>query len=214
MFCTKCGTELPDDSQFCRKCGQQLSSTATTLSGAAVAPAPLVEPKQRRSALPWILVGVLILLGIWGVVALVDKPGADKQRNNVQQRIVPIPVVTHRTVSVIAGSIVVQPSQYMYYRVEVPQSSSNVRLEGHFTATGGSGNDVEIVLLDEDGFVNWKNRHATPAYYNSRRVTQGTASVNLPNDAKTYYLVVSNIFSVVSNKAVSGDIKLHYDQSR
>ena len=213
MFCTKCGTELPDDSQFCRKCGQQLSSTATALSGSAVAPAPLVEPKPRRSALPWILVGVLILLGIWGVVALVDKPGADKQRNNVQQRIVPIPVVTHRTVSVIAGSIVVQPSQYMYYRVEVPQSSSKVRLEGRFTATGGSGNDVEIVLLDEDGFVNWKNHHATPAYYNSRRVTQGTVSVNLPNDAKTYYLVVSNIFSVVSNKAVSGDIKLYYDQT-
>lgn len=46
MFCTKCGTDLPDDSQFCRKCGQQLSSTAVTVSGAAVAPARTPEAEK------------------------------------------------------------------------------------------------------------------------------------------------------------------------
>lgn len=29
MFCSKCGTEHPDDSQFCRKCGQSLSASST-----------------------------------------------------------------------------------------------------------------------------------------------------------------------------------------
>ncbi|MGO9647288.1 MAG: zinc-ribbon domain-containing protein [Terriglobales bacterium] len=38
MFCPKCGTDHPDDSQFCRKCGQTLSA-----AGSTAASAPLVE---------------------------------------------------------------------------------------------------------------------------------------------------------------------------
>jgi hypothetical protein len=32
VFCTKCGLELPDDSQFCRKCGSAFSSSKSQLS--------------------------------------------------------------------------------------------------------------------------------------------------------------------------------------
>ena len=39
MFCTKCGVDLPVDSQFCRKCGQA-QSVASTSAGAAAAVAP------------------------------------------------------------------------------------------------------------------------------------------------------------------------------
>jgi hypothetical protein len=35
VFCTKCGTELPDDSQFCRTCGQSLGVTSASRTDAA-----------------------------------------------------------------------------------------------------------------------------------------------------------------------------------
>jgi hypothetical protein len=73
MFCTKCGTDLPDDSQFCRKCGQSLS-VASTSGGAAAAVAPAkiatpVEPSATdrggRLIGTRVLPALLLLLLIW-----------------------------------------------------------------------------------------------------------------------------------------------------
>jgi uncharacterized membrane protein YvbJ len=30
MYCSKCGSEIPDSSQFCQKCGQQITSASIT----------------------------------------------------------------------------------------------------------------------------------------------------------------------------------------
>jgi hypothetical protein len=49
------------------------------------------------------------------------------------------------------------------FKLTVPADASYVTLQGHFAVTGGSGNDVEVYMLPEDGFTNWENRHsATP----------------------------------------------------
>lgn len=60
MFCNKCGTEVPDDSQFCRKCGKALSAApVSTGGGAAAAPARVAaKPKVR---LPFKIAGALVL---------------------------------------------------------------------------------------------------------------------------------------------------------
>ena len=74
-------------------------------------------------------------------------------------------------------------------------------LSGKFRARGGSGNDIEVYILDEDGFENWRNGHRASTYYNSGRVTVGRFNVKLSEGI--YYLVMNNNFSVVSNKAVT-----------
>jgi zinc-ribbon domain len=48
MFCTKCGTDLPDDSRFCRSCGQTLGSVSTG-GGAAAAPARIATPAKPKN---------------------------------------------------------------------------------------------------------------------------------------------------------------------
>jgi predicted nucleic acid-binding Zn ribbon protein len=45
MFCAKCGTELPDDSQFCKKCGSLLGKV-----------------QKAKNPYLWVSLGFLLLL--------------------------------------------------------------------------------------------------------------------------------------------------------
>jgi hypothetical protein len=83
-------------------------------------------------------------------------------------------------------------------------------MKGHFAATGGSRNDIEVFVLTEDEFVNWQNRHTVHTLYNSGQVTQDSINLTLPNDAATYYVVFNNKFSFLSPKAVEADIDVNF----
>jgi len=55
-------------------------------------------------------------------------------------------------------------------------------------------------VLDDDGYVNWKNHHNhVSALYNSHRVTQGSINVALAHPGK-YHVVFNNDFSVLTPK--------------
>jgi hypothetical protein len=75
------------------------------------------------------------------------------------------------------------------------------RVAAKFRARGGSGNDIEVYILDEDGFENWRNGHRVGTYYNSGRLTVGRFDVTLRPGK--YFLVMNNKFSAVSNKVVN-----------
>lgn len=98
-----------------------------------------------------------------------------------------------KAVSIAAG-------QYWYSSFTV-QKGETADFALRFKATGGSGNDVEVYIMDADGFENWKNGHSASTYYNSGRKTVG--SFDLKFGSGTYYFIISNTFSTVSNKAVT-----------
>ncbi len=93
--------------------------------------------------------------------------------------------------------------------VLVPVKMQGAKIEGHFRATGGPNNSIEVWVLDDDAFVNWRNHHHVTALYNSHRVTQGTVAVPLPHPGK-YHVVFNNDFSVLTPKAIEAQFVLEH----
>lgn len=113
------------------------------------------------------------------------------------------------TVNIVNGLITVPPGGYEYYEFTVPSCASNARVYGSFLASGGSGNDIIVDVMDQTNFINWENGHQAYAYYTSGQVTTGTINAYLQG-GNTYYLVYDNTFSVFSTKNVQTTVNLYY----
>lgn len=217
MFCNRCGTELPDNSQFCLKCGNTLPATASTPTptatgtGAATARATVPVP-ARSTPKPSRYIGTavlaLILVGVvWWTISSQKQNSLPNASPSVQLRqLSPVP----HTQPIVNTAFTVNASSGLYYKFLVPQGAYNVTVDGRLSATGGSGNDIEAYLLNEDEFVNWQNGHSTSTYFSSGRVTQGSINAQLPSGAGTYYVVFNNKFSLLTPKAVQASVLLHY----
>jgi hypothetical protein len=129
---------------------------------------------------------------------------------------VPLQSVAHpyvpqpRSLTITNTAFTVKAGSSEYFEFSVPANTTNVFVDGHFAATGGTGNDVEAYVLNSDEWVNFQNHHQTPTFYNSQRTTQNTISATLPASAGTYYLVFNNGFSLLTPKAVEVSAVLHY----
>jgi zinc-ribbon domain len=205
MFCSKCGVDLPDDSQFCRKCGQAQSVTSAS-RGAAAAVAPARIPVAAR--LPkWVLPFVLLVV-VCGVVwhfSLNAFGGHATASQPLQQP----PVQLHK-VSLPLGAFTVGALASNNYTFTAPAGAFDVTLKGHFAATGGSGNDIEVFVLSEDEFVNWQNGHPAKTFFNSEKITQDSINLTLPSEAASYHVVFNNKFSLLTPKAVQANIDLTF----
>jgi hypothetical protein len=200
VFCSKCGLETPDDSQFCRKCGQAVGAVSNT-SAAVLAPS---KPKAPLVRWPFMALAALLALFIWFAVGA-NKSSNPNGPNPIQQL-----VKQQRTQTLNNPALAVGANRYSYFKLDVPPGATGVQLQGNFTASGGSGNDVEVYVLPETDFVNWQNRHAAKTYYNSGKVTVGNLNLTLPPDAGSYYLVFDNRFSLLSQKSVRLNATLTY----
>ena len=198
MFCTQCRTELPEGSEFCSKCG-----TAQAVQSSSVA------FKARRPAVRRLLTAIVLVgLGIILLLVLARSLVRTNQTNNAFVRqMASIGAQPHEQ-NIADQAITVKADGYAYYKFVVPSDAQHVWVDGHFSANGGFGNDIEVYLLDEDGFANWQNRHAVTPYYNSGRLTQGQIHANLALSG-SYYLIFNNKFSLITPKVVQVLATLH-----
>lgn len=113
-----------------------------------------------------------------------------------------------RTVNIVNGLITVQAGQANYYQFTVPASTSTATLVGTLTVSGGSGNYIELLVMDHTNFVNWQNHNQYSTHYDSGQVTTHNFSVPLPISG-TYDLIYSNMPSTIS-KNVQTSANLYY----
>jgi len=106
--------------------------------------------------------------------------------------------------------ITVSPSGYQYTSFVVPSEATSVHIQGSFTASGGSGDDIYVIVMDEINFVHWKNGHESESYYASGQLTITSFDVSLPAGRGTYYLVYSNMFDSVWQKHIQTTVSSIY----
>ena len=148
----------------------------------------------------FVLIGMLAAAGCYGGSKDLDYPAAS-------------PTTYNLTETVVSGAFIVEPRTFTPFKITLTPGMTNARLEGSFTASGAR-NDIEVTLLSEAQYANWQNRQRFDAAYVSGRVTSAKIAVTLPAGPGTYYMVFSNRFSIISNKAVTADVQLVYDRDQ
>ena len=108
--------------------------------------------------------------------------------------------------------ITVTAGHYETYQITVPSNAENAQVSGSFTASGGSGNDIAVSIMDYSDYVNWQNGHSATAYYTSGQETTGTITASLPSGA-TYYSGIRQSFSTFSDKNVNTQVNVAYTTS-
>lgn len=124
----------------------------------------------------------------------------------------PIPRIRREPhlLSFIDQQAYVKAGSYLWYTLKVEEGMESAKLIGKFVASGGSGNDVQVVIAEPDQFQNWANGHAASLMWSTPgKVTAGTLDIRLKPG--TYNLGFSNKFSAFSDKYVTIEAKLYYE---
>ena len=113
------------------------------------------------------------------------------------------------TYTIVNGSVAVPAGNYYYYRTDIPQGETSLVITGSFIASGGTTNDIEVLVMDQAHYGTWMSGNQVTTFFDSGRVSSGNIDAPLPGIG-TYYLIYSNIFSPTYGKTVQSDVVLHY----
>jgi hypothetical protein len=197
MFCMHCGKEIPPDSTFCLRCGKQMWQGVSSYQATPVftSPQPPANKSASKGAIAIIVVGGIILLTAFaiGIVKKAQTTSSSSYSSTPSQS-----YSSSRTI--VSDNFAVGARMYVIYTI--PGSGTVV---GDFSAQGGA-NDINVMMLDDIGLQNFKNGHATRAYYNSGYVTADR--LNVPLGSGTHYLVFDNTKAMLTNKVVTANIRL------
>lgn len=213
MYCPKCGTQHPDDANFCLKCGKAFGNPIDSIPIERNPNLDRLESKHRRdeardSTYKSFIFFLAICLAAFLTYKFIENEEAVS--NFAEEAISELTAGSQGYTSIITGDFYIEPEEYRYYPFTIPEEWGVVRVTGSFSSSGGGGNDVSVHITDYNGFLNFHNGHALKGWYHSGKVTADSLDVSLgPGD---YYLIFSNVFSLVSAKTVSSSIGIEYTE--
>lgn len=121
------------------------------------------------------------------------------------------PRYAERSDNIVNGNISVSAGAHDAYRISVAAGMFDPRIVGSFTASGGSGNDIVVYVMDATAYTNYSNGHQVNTYYASGQLTTSSLDVG-PLQPGDYYVVYDNSFSTISAKNVATRMDLKYQK--
>lgn len=116
-------------------------------------------------------------------------------------------LTTHKE-TIVDATIVVPPSQYVYYTVTSTPDSNNCKIQGSFSAKGGN-DDIKVYIVDQNGFNNLKSGNQFSVYFSTPQQVSGNFGANVPC-GQPIYLVYDNSFSIITSKTVTTKADFEY----
>jgi hypothetical protein len=109
------------------------------------------------------------------------------------------------------ASVDIAAESHLHYGF-ILKRGSGCAVTGRVLGLAGGNKDIEVLLLGDDDFINWKQKPRAPemaqiGYYHSPRQTATTLNLPVPGPGQ-YHLVISNAFSFATPKTVQVKAKL------
>jgi len=137
-----------------------------------------------------------------GTYTVVAQYGLNKSTVQFQFTYTPTPPQTSpsqpSSITIVNTTYKVSPSTYQYIPFSIGCSAT---VNGAFSAYAALGDNIMVFVFDQSNFQKYQNGNAFTAYYESGKIASGSFVLNL--NSGTYYIVLSNTYSVISTKNVN-----------
>jgi hypothetical protein len=192
---------------------QYRAEVRAKLQGGSATPA-----RKPAGRLPWIL-GLAAALFI-ATIILMNNKGQSRTGDDsgtaalAASNRVPVAKTRYVPVSqkIATGQIVVRANGYVQHRITITPEMLEPAITGTFNASGGSGNDIQAVIADEENYTNWINGHQAQAFWTTQG-KQTTGNIDARLKPGMYYLAFSNKFSAFTEKQVFLEVDLNYKKA-
>lgn len=77
MYCSRCGTALPDDSDFCTSCGAKILKEVSIPEATETKPKIKFDGKKKTLAI--VAVCIVFALGVWIIISQISKSNLHKE---------------------------------------------------------------------------------------------------------------------------------------
>ena len=88
-------------------------------------------------------------------------------------------------------------------------AAANQKIVFDFTVTAGGNLDIDFFICDETNYNVWSSGGVASVYMRRDRTVSLSDEFTLPSGGR-WYIVFSNVFSLISTKTVSASIDLYY----